>query len=129
MKIKSNIWIGAIVILMGLGYLLTSLGQAEYLRYIYATFGILLSAFLFVEAGIIQYFKSENYKQIGFGDIVVFGTVIVATGVLLNSIIIFQALRDVFPAWLNSFAMTTGILFGVLGMVAGILHIAYPRFK
>jgi|GEM_PF-6010288 len=126
---KTNLWIGSIVVLMGLGYLLTSLGQVDYVRYIFTAFGIILSVFLFIEAGVIQYFKKENYKQIGFGDIVVFGTIIVATGVLLNSILVFQAVRDVMPSWLASFATTTGVLFGVLGIIAGVLHITFPRFK
>lgn len=129
MQNKTNLWIGAIVSLMGLGYLLTSLGQADYIKYIFSVFGVLLSVFLFIEAGIIQYFKNENYKQIGFGDFVVFGTIIIATGVLLNSILIFQAIKDVFPLWLSNFATTTGVLFGILGIIAGVLHIAFPRFK
>lgn len=126
---KNNIWIGSIVALMSLGYLLTSLGEGDSVRYIFSAFGLLLGLFLYVEAGIIQYFNSGNYKEFGIGDIVVFGTLIVGTGVLLNSLLIFQAVKDVFPDWLNSFAMTNGILFGVLGIIAGVIHIAYPRFK
>lgn len=129
MQNKVNIWVGSIVALMSVGYLLTSLGQAEYIMYIFSTFGIILSLFLFAQAGLIQYFKSENYKRIGLGDLVVFTTIIVATGVLLNSIIIFQAIKDAIPVWLSNFATTTGVLFGILGIIFGIIHIMYPRFK
>jgi len=126
---KTTLWLGLLVLVLSIIYVLTTLGKADWVTYIAIIFGIFLAVFLFIEGGVFEYFRRKEYRQIGFGDILVWATIVSATAIAMNSILLFQSIKDIAPQWLISISTGTGVTFGVLGGIFAIVYIFSGRFK
>jgi hypothetical protein len=116
---KSTKWVlSAIIVTSVLGYIFASLGKSSLVLWTFSILGILLGLGLYSEVAIVEYFRQKKYKKIGFGDIFVWFGFIFGTVVILNSIFIIQAVRNVAPGWLLSFLSING---AIAGGVAGLL--------
>jgi hypothetical protein len=125
---KTGLWMGLLVVVLSIIYLLVSLGKAEWIQYIALIWGFFLSIFLFLEAGIITYFQKKEWKKITMGDFVVWITVIFAALIFINSLLLINIVRINTPTWLQSFSSMVGIVAGIGGAILGIIHIIMPRF-
>lgn len=126
---KTSLWLGMFVVVMSIVYIFVSLGKTNWIEWIALIWGLFLGVFLLLEAKVLTYFAKKDYKKIGFGDAVVIGSLIFGIVIILNSLLLIGAVKDLSPAWLISFGSTTGVVAGVIGALLGILHIAMPRFK
>ena len=132
---KTMLWTGLLLVVLSLIYIFVTLGRIDLIRWVAVFFGAYLSIFLFVQAGIIEYFRKKEYKTIGFGDIVVWLTVIVAVLVLINTALLIGIIGAYIPEWITSqewlmsLTRTIGVIIGILAGLLGIAHILSPRFK
>jgi len=126
---RTSMWMGALIIVLALVYILTTLGKTDWVSWIAIIFGFFLAGFLFVQSGIFTYFKRDEYKKISVGDIIVWLTIIFAAGVLLNTFLLIESLNNIAPEWLLSFATTIGVTVGIGAGILGIVHVIFPRFK
>jgi hypothetical protein len=126
---RTSMWMGIFITVLALIYILTTLGKTTWISWIAIVFGFFLAGFLFIQSGILTYFKKDEYRKIGVGDVVVWLTIIFAVGVLLNTLLIIEALKNIAPEWLISFSRTIGVTVGVGAGILGIVHIFFPRFK
>ena len=126
---KSSLWIGAFLLVMSLVYILVSLGKTDWIKWIAVIFGLFIAGFLFIESGIVTYFRKKDYKKIQFGDFVVWITVGVAFVVAINSLLLIGMLNNSAPQWLKSFSSMTGVAVGGVAGVLAIIHMIMPRFK
>ena len=116
---KGTRWIlSAIILTAVLGYIFASFGNSTAVLWMFAFLGILLGLGLYSESAVVEYFRQKRYKQVGFGDIFVWLGIVFGTIVILNSILIIQAIRNVAPDWLLSFLSVNG---AIAGGIAGIL--------
>lgn len=120
MKVENKTkWIlSAIILIAVIGYIFASFGNTNVIVWMFAILGILLGLGLYSEVAIADYFRKKKYKQIGFGDIFVWLGLIFGTIVILNSIFIIQAIRNVAPIGLLNFLSVNG---AIAGGIAGIL--------
>jgi len=125
----NNLWTLGATIVLFVGYILFSLGKESGLKTVFAIVGILLAVYLIAQAGIIQYFKKENYKSLGLGDIVVFGTLIIAGAIIINSVMFFPSISGIIPVKIANFATTNAIILAVIGIVLAIIHYISARFN
>jgi len=126
---RTSMWMGLFIIVLALIYIFTTLGKTEWITWISIIFGFFLAGFLFIQSGIVTYFKKDDYKKIGLEDLVVWLTIIFAVGVLLNTILLIETISNVSPEWLISFATTIGVTTGVGASILGITYVIFPRFK
>ena len=126
---QTSLWMGLFILVMALMYILASLGKVDWLRYIAVIFGFFLAGFLFIQSGIRVYFQRQEYKKISIGDFVVFATIIFAAGILINSFLLIEALKNISPNWLLSFSRVTGIIAGTGAGILAVVHLLLPRFK
>lgn len=116
---KSRFWIGLFILVMSLIYVLVSWGKTDWTRWIAVVWGFFLVGFLFIEAGIIEYFRQKKYQQIGLNDFVVWVTIITGAILFLNTILLLNIIPvETVPEWLTTFLRTNGT---VVGVIAGIL--------
>lgn len=118
---KSRWILSAFVVLIALGYILASLGRTDGLLYTTAGIGVLFGLFILGEAGVMGYIRGKKYKSIGIGDIIVWISFVVGSVIILNSIVLINAIRVVTPEALLNFLSINGAVFGGL---AGVLAIA-----
>ena len=126
---RTSLWVALFILFMSLVYIFVSLGKATWINYIAIGWGLFLSIFLFLQAGIAEYFREKAYRRIGVGDIIVWLTIIVETGVFVNNLLLFSGVQNQAPTWLISFARTTGITTGVTAGVLAVVHLLFGRFK
>ena len=132
---KTTLWTGVSLVILSLVYVFVTLGELEWIRWLAVVFGVYLSIFLFVQAGIIEYFREKEYETIGFGDVVVWLTVIVAVLVFINTALLVGIIGAYIPEWITSqewlmsLTRTMGIITGIVAGLLGIAHILSPRFK
>lgn len=126
---KTITWMAVLVLVMSLIYIFVTLGKTTWLQWLAIIWGFFLAGFLFIQSGIITYFQRKEYKSFGFGDIIVFLTVVAGALVFVNSLLIIQSVKDVAPLWLVSMSNTLGVITGISGGVLAILHMFTPRFS
>lgn len=126
---NTSLWVGLLVLVLSIVYILVSLGKSDWVKIISIIWGFFLTGFLFFQAGVTDYFRKKDYRKIGFGDIVVWLTVGVAFMTLVNTFMMISSVGKMLPEWLTSFAKATGIFVGVTGGVLAIVHMLMPRFK
>lgn len=120
---KTRFWIGLLILAMSALYVLVSFGKTDWVKWMAVIWGIFLTVFLILEAGIVDYFRQKKYQQIGVNDLLVWVTMIVSACVLLNTILIINMIpAKSIPVWLSTFSTTTSI---VVGCLAGVLGIFY----
>lgn len=120
---QSRFWIGLFIIVMSLIYILVSFGKTDWTRWIAVVWGFFLVGLLFIEGGIVEYFRQKKYQSIGLDDFLVWLTIIVGVTVLVNTILLTKAITiSQLPEFLQSYLKTTGVISGI---VAGVLGIAY----
>jgi len=129
-KQATSRWIGAFLLVMFIIYILVSLGKTAWISWIAVIFGFFITGFLFIQSGIMTYLRKKNYRTLGVGDFIVWITVAVAVGILLNSLLLIQAIRNSAPIWLLNFTTTIGVSVGIIGGLLAIIHLVVPkRFK
>ena len=122
--------LGIFAILMLAIFTIASLGlKYDFTKYVVMIAGITLTLILISEAGVYSYFRNKSYKKIGFGDIQIFGSILLAGGVLVNSLLMITQLSSVSPAWLISYAHVSGAIIGVIGLIVAIIFMITPRVK
>jgi len=126
---KTSLWMGIFVLVMSLVYILVSLGKTDWIKWIALIWGFFIAGFLFIQSGIVTYFRKKDYRKIGFGDVVVWITVGVAFIVTINSLLLIGILNNSAPTWLKSFSSMTGVVVGSLAGILAIVHMIMPRFK
>lgn len=130
---KTGLWLGLLVLVLSIIYILTTLGKATWTSYIAIVFGYFLVGFLIIEGGVLEYFRRKDYKKIGVGDFVVWITIASASVIFLNTTLLIQAVRNITPDNilnpLLSFTQITGVTAGIVGAILGIVYIAYSRFR
>ncbi len=126
---KTNLWLGLLILVLSIVYVLATLGRTSWTAWIAIIFGLFLTIFLIIEGGIITYFQKKDYKRLGFGDAVVWVTAVVAAIIFINTLLLFNFIKQQAPEWLINFAGTTGIITGVIAGILAIVYIFYPRFK
>lgn len=119
---NSEVWLGVVIFLLAVIYILFSLGKTIWIQWIAVVTGLILASFIFFKAGSIEYFKRKEYKKIDFNDFKVWISIILAVVVALNSIISIQSIRNSAPVWLINFTSSTGV---IAGSVVGVLAIIY----
>jgi len=125
---KSRMIIGAMaLILIGIFISFTLANETGVLWGMIIT-GILLSLLLYSEGSIIAWIKGGKYKSIGFGDLVVIGTFVVATLVLLNSLFLIPMIGEAIPLGILSFVKGVAITVSILAGILVLIHIITPRF-
>jgi len=115
---KTKLVLSAIVVVSVLGYIFASFGNSNAILWTFAVLGILLGFGLYTEVAIVDYLRNKKYKDLGTGDFLVWLGFIFGTIVILNSIIIVTAIRNLTPAWLLNFLSING---AIAGGIAGIL--------
>jgi len=128
---KATFWTGLLIVVMSLVYIFVTLGRVELVKWLAVIFGFYLTIFLFVEAGIGEYFRKKEYREIGFGDIMVWMTIIIAVLVFINTLLLIGTLSAYLPKWewLISFTRMTGVTVGGVACLLGIIHVFSSRFK
>lgn len=126
---KTSMWLGMFVVVMSIVYIFVTLGRTNWITYIAIIWGLFLSVFLFLEAGVMDYFRKKEWRKIGFGDVVVWLSIGFGAVILVNSLLLIGTLKDSVPLWISNFAATNGVIAGVGGAILGIIHIMMPRFK
>jgi len=126
---QSRFWIGLLVLIMSVIYILVTLGKTEWTQWIAIVFGGFLFFFLLSEASIVEYFRSKKYKTFGFGDIMVWLTLIFAIGVLLNTMLLIQVVNNVTPVWLINFATVSGVVVGAGAGILAVIHLLTGKFS
>ena|SRR3990167_1473520 len=120
---KKTRWlVSTIVLVTALIYVFASFGKTEWILWATAILGILLGLFLYAESGIIEYYRQKKYRNISVSDVFVWLGFIFGTVIILNSITIITAIRNVTPTWLLSFLSING---AIAGGIAGILAIVF----
>lgn len=110
-----------ILILMGV-YVASILGQSGVISALMAITGFLIALLIFVQVGIIAYFKDSKFKKITLGDFIVIFGAILATVIAFNSIIILlPVLGTVLPEGLISFTEGVAIVSGIVGAIMGVM--------
>jgi hypothetical protein len=126
---QTQIWMGAFIAILSVIYGLSSLGRVEWVNYISIIFGFFLSGFLLIEGGIFAYFREKKYKVITFGDIITITTMIISALTLLNTLLLFKAVRMSAPIWLLDFSKTTGVIVAIAGGIIGIIYLFAGKVK
>jgi len=126
---QTSLWIGLALLAFSVMYALVSLGRTEWLSWMAVGSGLFISVFLFIQAGVFEYFRKKDYRKIGFGDVVVWTTVAVSIAIFLNSLFLIQFIGNAVPSALRTFLANVGVITGSLGGLLAILHIFMPRFK
>ena len=126
---KSQVWLGLLVLVSSIIYILASLGRADWTVWMALVFGVFLSGFLIFEGGVYHYWKSKGYKHIGMSDFVVYLTMFVAGAVFLNSIALMGVVRDWLPDAVLSFLSTIGVTTGIIAGILGIIYVLIPKPK
>src|SRR4030042_3379728 len=99
----SSLWIGLFILVMSVIYVFVTIGQTDWVIWISIVWGVFLSILLFIESGIIVYFQKKDYKKLTMGDGIVFLTLIIATGILMNTIFLINVVSDIIPSYILNF--------------------------
>jgi len=126
---KTAMWFGLLVVLLSVIYIFVTLGKTDWVRWIAVVWGFFLTGLLLIEAGVVTYFKNKDWRKFSMGDMVVIGSVVFATVIGINTLLLIGNLKQTSPLWLVNFTSTTGVISGIGGAILGIIHIFYPRFK
>ena len=125
---KGTKWIlTAIILVAVLGYVFSSFGNSNAVMWLFAILGILLGLGLYSESAIVEYFRQKRYRQVGFGDVFVWLGLVFGTIVILNSILIIQAVRNIAPDWLLSFLSINGAIAGGISGILLLLMLWMPK--
>ena len=109
-------------------YIFTSFGKLEWIQWVSAIFGFFLAGVLYSESAIGAYLKSKGYKKISYKDFVVWVTVVVATGVVMNSLLMVEGIKNKAPEWLITFSTTTAVITGIVAALLAILHLVSQKY-
>lgn len=112
---------GLWVVFLAVIYILASFGRIEWLQWVAVGSGILLSLFVFGQAGTLDYFRQKKYKNIGTGDFVVWISSFFAGVVFLNSLFLIQMIRNLAPAGLLNFTTAIGVTSGVIVSILALI--------
>src|SRR3990167_4205832 len=110
---KTGLWMGILVAILSVIYILVTLGKTTCVQYIAVIWSFFLALFLFSEASIITYFQRKDYKRIGIGDIVVFLSIAFGAGILINGLLLINVISSNAPLWVVTFAQTIGLITGI----------------
>lgn len=110
--------LGALGFFSMLVYVINSFKLGDWSPYMYQITGIGLSLILFIEGGVITYFKKQKYQKIDVTDFVVWLTTAIAGIVFINSIMGFQIVAMRMPQAVITFV---GNVSGIVGIIAGII--------
>ena len=127
MEKNTQLVIGILGLIVLLIYVINAFKLGDFSTQIYSITGIALATILFIEGGVMTYFKQERYKTIDWKDFVVWLTMGVAFIVLVNTIFGVQVISKAFPTPVVTFF---GNIAGTVGILAGIMvliHIITPR--
>lgn len=123
----SEKWFGALVLLLSLMLIFTSLGKTNWLIYISGIFSIILGIFLWTEGGIRDYLKRKGYKHIDGNDVIIWMAFIFGTFLILNGITLF--LGNLASGWFFDFIRTSGVIGGLISGILSIFLLLTPRPK
>ena len=122
--------LGIFAILMLIIFTIASLGlEYDFTKYVVMITGFALFGILISEAGVYQYFRNKGYKKIGFADMLIFGAILLAGGVLLNSFLMISQIAQVSPEWLISYAQVSGTIIGIISLIIVLIFMLTPRIK
>ena len=126
---KTQVWLGALILVLSLIYVFASLGKIDWVIWIAVTFGIFLSIFLFSEGGVYEYWRNKGYKKISANDFLVWMTMFVSGVVFLNSIALMGVVRDWLPDTVLSFLSVVGVTSGIIAGTLGAIYVIIPKPK
>ena len=126
---KTSRWVSAFLLVMFIIYILVSLGKTDWIIWIAVIFGFFITGFLILQAGLVEYFRKKEYREIGIGDFIVFLSVAVAVAVFMNSLLLINIIKEQTPQAIITFATSTGVFVGIVGGILSIVHLIMPRFK
>lgn len=121
--------LGVFAILLFILYFMSTLGHSEWIKYVFVLVSFVLAAVIISEAGVFSYFKTQGYKKISFSDIIIWLSLILAGGVIINGFLMIQAIGQAAPTWLLSYAKTSGAIISGLGTLIAIVYMVTPRLK
>ena len=86
-------------------------------------FGIAASIVLFVQSGIVTYFKQSQYKTINTDDFVTYFLAFSAASVFISTILVFPKMDIVLPNGLESFLVKTKFVVGIIALIVMLASI------
>lgn len=125
---KSRLVIGLLAIAALAFFLATTFASATAILWIAVIVGILGSIFIYIETGIVSYFKQSKWKSFTFGDIMVFFGVIVATALLIQSLAFIPAINKILPIAISNFTTITARIVAVIAIVMAFVFALTPKF-
>jgi hypothetical protein len=126
---KTQSWLGYLILVLSLIYVLTSLGKVDWIIWFAVAFGVFLSIFLLIEGGVYDYWRSKGYKEVTAHDFLVWLTMFVAGAVFLNSIALISVIKDMIPSSVLGFLSTIGVTTAVIAGILGMIYIIVPKPK
>ena len=126
---KSRMVIGILAILALLIFLATTFGSSTAVLYVTVAIGLLISALLFIETGIVRYFSESRYKKITFADIMVFLGTIAGVTLLVFSVSLIPQIGEVLPEAITNFTTTFARTIAVISIILAGIFIATPKFE
>lgn len=127
---KSRMIIAGFILVLAVLYVVASLfDSVNLLQWFAVVFGFFLSLILFVEAGVITYFKKKEYRKLGFGDVLVWFTIIIAVATFLDTLLLAGVITKGASQWLSTYVSNSATIIGASAGVLAIIHLVSPRFK
>lgn len=127
---STQLILGLFAILMLIIFTIASLGlKYDFTKYVVMITGFVLTCILISEAKVFQYFHNHGYRKISFGDLLVFGAILLAGGVLVNSFLMLSQIAEISPAWLISYAHVSGTIIGIIGLIIAVIFMITPKIK
>lgn len=119
--------LGVLGVFVAVMFILFSMGNTAWIMWTAAFFALFLGIFLWVEGGILSYFKSSQYKSIGLGDFIVWASFIVGALLIVIGISLISGIGDIVPSVWSSWL--TGSASVWIAIIAGLLFVYHAFAK
>jgi len=121
---NTNRVFGIMILLLMAIYVAFVLGKSNIVSALMAITGFLIALVIFIQIGIIAYFRNSKFKSISIGDFIVIFGAILATVIAFNSVIILlPVIGTVLPEGLITFTKGVAIVSGIVGAIMAVFLI------
>lgn len=125
---KSRIIIGILALVALFIFMATTFGSSDGALMGTIAIGILISVLLFIESGIVSYVKASKYRQISFGDIVVYVGVITAAALFVFSVSLIPMIGELIPVSITNFTTVYARIISGIAFVMTLVFVLTPKF-
>lgn len=127
LEMNSRMVLGIVGLIVVAVFILGNVNIEVWALWLAVISGFALALILLSEAGALQYFQQSKFKSFGFGDVVVFLSILVGAAVLIQAITLIGVIGKVVPEALSGYLNTQGLVIGILAAILLVYHMFTKR--